>query len=1310
MATYLVRTEDDLFAIRNDIEGTYILQNDITLTKWQTGNGWISIPEFRGVIDGNGYAINDLYINTPDKGAGFIDFLFYGEVKNVSFKNVNILGGEQTGVIASRAEGRGVNDVDYYGKNRSYIAKKARIVDVKVNGVVRSSASKFGGLIGTITTTISPSQWDDDQMINVAIENTHVDLQMYAFSNMIGGFVGSADGGLEISASSTRGNIYNANQRVGGMIGSIPSHRGIIRNSYSLMTIQGSDFIGGLLGFQTVGARNTPLDTQQVYYAGTISVSGTNKSISAGVGYGYGVTEMLTDYQKLGWRNADAKMSRQIIEIRGVREYSTSEMANYITYFKHGFELYKTWIDDMTSDSDTLQLISEVDSTLTLLEGSGTLDDPYQIHNIYNLMAIEKYNGMNQVEYSNMLEDENNFSSPNYKPTLNFSPLRRYHYKLMADIDLNVFPFNQYGWISLCDFFVADPRRNDLTYYKNTYRVYNSEGEIVGTTTNGQDLNTNDKNPYYGNTTKGFIGVLDGNEHTIKNLFIKDWSKQNWFTRPRTGLFYVINGGTVKNLNLSDSRVDFDVENGYNLDSQSNKRPDKVVEVGILAGAIQGKSVIERVGIKGRVRLKDYASDVGNHGFVFGGLTASTTYGVNAFGEPVSNVTVDNSYVQLAITIHNVKDNYGGLAPLIYDGTFATVKNSYSASSVKIEFPEVGDFRNYDSGVFVRFPNVVLNSYYDSDIMGIASSSDERWIAGKVEINGRSTNAMKLQSTYTGWDFGRVWDSIGIEYPTFKPIDPNYIEPTNSITHIVVTSVDAPYSYSSSNGEHKKIAKVRVKSGFKRVGSKVTNSKRGTASFNTQLQQVYNVAFVYLKPNIGERTVTTDVIELHNEAIMSTKTKRTNQVLTSVDGFNSTVEAKGVNRGSYFGSIKIESFGLNSISVRINDKRIRELKFQTGIYPISLDRNYVNISVDPKTLTSGDNLLSIDAIDVNGIIQTSKKISIYKNSKSFRNRTSQKIIINGETYTILSHSSDGVMTLDRNLPTNISKINTDGQYNGMELVEYDAIPKLSIGERGQTPVFKEGTLIRTKRIDGMVEEEYEFIGTGNEVKTKIECSRTEQIFNLNGIVDWKYASMYYGYDNTFDLKTKGREFTNTELNLVKAQDGQLLSTTNIGGTIQDYFYYKRIEINILKLIRDLVDSRHDGSGIKGFKFKWVGKTFRISSGSGAGTRVPENNADVKFYLYSPSVGYKQVTATRLSSDSFEFEITENDIRNYARATGLSVLMVSKTSNVGNGWADRFAIDTDYIEYQLKVSNSGVELPLIKEIKQVFIPANQKTTI
>jgi hypothetical protein len=111
-----IRTWYDLDAVRDNLAGDDTLMNDLDSTTpgyeelagpmangekgWEP-IGWYggeSALPFRGSLDGQGYEINDLYINRPDEdGVGLFGFVGGGAIKNVGAANVTVTGGSHVG-------------------------------------------------------------------------------------------------------------------------------------------------------------------------------------------------------------------------------------------------------------------------------------------------------------------------------------------------------------------------------------------------------------------------------------------------------------------------------------------------------------------------------------------------------------------------------------------------------------------------------------------------------------------------------------------------------------------------------------------------------------------------------------------------------------------------------------------------------------------------------------------------------------------------------------------------------------------------------------------------------------------------------------------------------------------------------------------------------------------------------------------------------------------------------------------------------------------------------------------------------------
>ncbi len=88
----------DLYAIRNNRSGKYILMNDIDMSStaqggdYDCGTGWDSIEEFSGILDGNGYRIVGMQIfgEPAITRVGLFESIYRAEIKNLGIVKCNI--------------------------------------------------------------------------------------------------------------------------------------------------------------------------------------------------------------------------------------------------------------------------------------------------------------------------------------------------------------------------------------------------------------------------------------------------------------------------------------------------------------------------------------------------------------------------------------------------------------------------------------------------------------------------------------------------------------------------------------------------------------------------------------------------------------------------------------------------------------------------------------------------------------------------------------------------------------------------------------------------------------------------------------------------------------------------------------------------------------------------------------------------------------------------------------------------------------------------------------------------------------------
>lgn len=144
-----IRNIGDLYAIRNNPSGKYILVNDIDMSSTQKGGdfdcgtGWDSIEEFNGTLDGNGHRIVGMHIFGEFIGRAQVGLIEegYGSVINLGMADCDI----DIVVAANQTEGIYVGTISGTGLsiNNCYSSGK-----ITVKGTYGSDFVYVGGMTG----------------------------------------------------------------------------------------------------------------------------------------------------------------------------------------------------------------------------------------------------------------------------------------------------------------------------------------------------------------------------------------------------------------------------------------------------------------------------------------------------------------------------------------------------------------------------------------------------------------------------------------------------------------------------------------------------------------------------------------------------------------------------------------------------------------------------------------------------------------------------------------------------------------------------------------------------------------------------------------------------------------------------------------------------------------------------------------------------------------------------------------------------------------------------------------------------------
>ena len=251
---YLIENVHQLQAMRDDLFAHYALASDIDASEtreWNDGAGFDPVGEnpnypyydtpFSGSLDGRGFVINELYINSTDIAVGLFGFIGEdGEVTDVGLVDVDIRGDRGVGSLAG--SNRGTVENSYATGNVSGSSgiglllggNGGTVLNSYTNGYVNALhnfGSYAGGLIGGNSFGI--------------IENSYSNSDVFSNGGFVGGLVGENNGGAIVNSFAT-GDVSGDN-RVGGLIGGT-ALGATINNTYATGNVSGSTYVGGLVG------------------------------------------------------------------------------------------------------------------------------------------------------------------------------------------------------------------------------------------------------------------------------------------------------------------------------------------------------------------------------------------------------------------------------------------------------------------------------------------------------------------------------------------------------------------------------------------------------------------------------------------------------------------------------------------------------------------------------------------------------------------------------------------------------------------------------------------------------------------------------------------------------------------------------------------------------------------------------------------------------------------------------------------------------------------------------------------------------
>lgn len=268
-----VWTAQDLYNVRNNLNGSYVQMADIDLSEYPdwTPIGWSTRSPFKGSYDGAGYKITGLRCTNYYNGHGLFGVVEGGAIKNVVIEDAYVCGYVYAGILVAYARfGTKIRNCRVSG-----IVKTTNMPDVDGQG------RGIGGLVG-----YGASSCEIEQCCSTGSVGHDSSI-----GECVGGLVGLIDDGSRIrncySLSSVTG-CYGVGGLVGGAAATYPTY---IINSYSAGPVSGEDTVGGLVGYGSI-----TLNVESSYYD-------TETSGQSDVGKGTPKTtaEMMQAATFVGW-------------------------------------------------------------------------------------------------------------------------------------------------------------------------------------------------------------------------------------------------------------------------------------------------------------------------------------------------------------------------------------------------------------------------------------------------------------------------------------------------------------------------------------------------------------------------------------------------------------------------------------------------------------------------------------------------------------------------------------------------------------------------------------------------------------------------------------------------------------------------------------------------------------------------------------------------------------------------------------------------------------------------------------------------
>ena len=322
------------FILINNLDSTTAGYEELAGPTAYYGKGWVPILSgdgFTGTFDGQGYEIDDLFINRPGEwNVGLFGWIGEGaRVENIGVVNASVTGKGKVGGL--------VGEVMNYGYVNNCHATGTMVSTYSVGGLVgynnwnvsnswatctvTSNEGTAGGLVGgTIYHATVHSCSSTGNVTGIShtgglvgnsdgtVSNSYASGTVVGITFSIGGLLGN-NGGTTINCyvnCNVTGDVY-----VGGLVG---YNHGTISDSYSTGNLVGSEKVGGLVGWNRDDTVSNSYSTGSV--TGDVYVGGL-------VGYNEDtVTDSFWDIETSGQDTSDGGTGKTTVEMMDIDTFS----------------------------------------------------------------------------------------------------------------------------------------------------------------------------------------------------------------------------------------------------------------------------------------------------------------------------------------------------------------------------------------------------------------------------------------------------------------------------------------------------------------------------------------------------------------------------------------------------------------------------------------------------------------------------------------------------------------------------------------------------------------------------------------------------------------------------------------------------------------------------------------------------------------------------------------------------------------------------------------------------------------------------